>query len=159
MRGSPDGTRIAYFAKAPDGSQQVFVIPARGSDRDPDPALQPVQVTRLEQGATAGLRWHPSGQSIVVISGGALAVVCVQPGPLAGAAHFLTVPGPRIAPVEAPVWSPDGTFLAFNRRVATSDATGQVVKDPSGGDFRQIFLVDFPDRNGNGIADPVESRQ
>lgn len=157
VRGSPDGTRIAYFAKAPDGSQQVFVIPALGSDRDPDPALRPVQATRLERGATAGLRWHPSGRSIAVISGGALAVVCVQPGRRFGAAHFLTAAGPAAAPVEAPVWSPDGAFLAFNRRVPTFDAEGRPVKDAAGGDFRQIFLVDFPDRDRNGIADPVES--
>jgi hypothetical protein len=46
--------------------------------------------------------------------------------------------------------------LAFNRRVPTFDAEGKRVKDTGGKDFQQIFLVDFPDANGDGIADGVQ---
>jgi hypothetical protein len=47
-------------------------------------------------------------------------------------------------------------LLAYNRRVPTSDAAGRAVKDVTGKDFRQIFLVEFPDADKNGIADMVE---
>jgi uncharacterized protein (TIGR03437 family) len=41
--------------------------------------------------------------------------------------------------------------------VPTWDSTGKLVKDINNLDFRQIFLVNFPDRNANGIADPIEA--
>jgi uncharacterized protein (TIGR03437 family) len=40
--------------------------------------------------------------------------------------------------------------------VPTYNDKGEVVKDFNGRDFRQIFLVNFPDADGNGIADPIE---
>ena len=158
VRGSEDGTRIGYFATADDGSRQVFLIRSDGSDRDPDPAKRPVQATFLANGATAGLRWHPSGNSIAVLSDNGVAVICVKPGPLFGVAYFISSHGAQYASVapEALVWSRDGRRLAFNRRVPTYNDQGEVVKDFNGRDFRQIFLVNFPDADGNGIADPIE---
>ena len=157
VRGSHDGTRIGYYATADDGSRQVFIIPARGSDRDPDPAMRPVQATFLEQGASGGLRWHPSGNSIAVLSDNGVAAVCVKPGPLFGVHYFLSPRGANYAAPEALVWSRDGKRLAYNRRVPTWDASGNLVKDFNGRDFRQIFMVNFPDANNNGIADPIEA--
>jgi hypothetical protein len=156
VRGSEDGTRIGYYATAPNGTRQVFIIPSNGSDQAADPNLRPVQATDLEKGASGGLRWHPSGNSIAVQSDNGIAAICVKPGPLFGKAVWLTSHGTGVPAVEALVWSRDGTRLAFNRRVPTWDANGDWVKDAGGNDFRQIFLVNFPDANNNGIADPIE---
>ncbi|MBI5283049.1 MAG: DUF3748 domain-containing protein [Candidatus Solibacter usitatus] len=156
VRGSLDGTRIGYFANAADGSRQAFIINAQGSDQHQDPAMRPVQVTTFEKGATGGLRWHPSGNSIAVISDGGVAAVCVKPGPLFGKTAWLTPRGAQIPAADALVWSHNGKLLAYNRRVPTYNAAGALVKDSGGNDFRQIFLVRFPDKDGNGIADSVE---
>jgi len=155
VRGSLDGTRIGYFATV-DGVRQVFLINALGSDQHPDPAMRPVQATGLPAGASGGLRWHPSGNSIAVQSDNGVAAVCVQPGPLFGKVVWLTRHGATVPAVEALVWSRDGKMLAFNRRVPTYDSVGKLVKDAGGRDFRQIFLVRFPDRNNNGITDAAE---
>ncbi len=156
VRGSQDGTRVGYYANAADGSRQVFIIPSNGSDLSPDPALRPVQATSLPAGASGGLRWHPSGNSIAVLSNNGVAVTCVKPGPLFGKTYFITDQGGALPAPEALVWSHDGRRLAFNRRVPTYDSTGNLVKDINNNDFRQIFLVNFPDENNNGIADPIE---
>jgi len=157
VRGSHDGTRIAYYAAAANGTRQVFIIDAKGSDQDPDPAKRPIQASFLDQGAAGGVRWHPSGNSIAVLSDNGVAAICVQPGPLFGAAYWLTPHGAALAAPEALVWSHDGSLLAFNRRVPTYDAKGNLVKDFNGNNFRQIFLTRFPDSNRNGIADPIEN--
>lgn len=157
VRGSHDGTRIAYYATAADGSRQVFIIDARGSDQDPDPAKRPIQASFLPAGAAGGVRWHPTGNSIAVLSDNGVASICVKPGPLFGATYWLTPHGAGLRAPEALVWSHDGSLLAFNRRVPTYDATGKLVKDFNGNDFRQIFLTRFPDANRNGIADPIEN--
>jgi hypothetical protein len=156
VRGSLDGTRIAYFASDADGKRQVFIINSLGSDTSQDPTMRPVQVTTLPNGASQGIRWHPSGNSIAVISENGVAVTCVKPGPLFGRTLWLTAHGSGVASTEALVWSRDGGLLAFNRRTPTYAATGALVKDAGGNDFRQIYLVRFPDKDGNGIADPIE---
>ncbi|MSV27486.1 MAG: hypothetical protein EXQ52_01895 [Bryobacterales bacterium] len=156
VRGSLDGTRIGYFATPPGGIRQVFIINSQGSDQHTSPEMRPVQATQLERPASGGLRWHPSGNSIAVISDNGVVSVCVKPGPLFGKTHWLAARGPQVPAADALVWSRDGSRLAFNRRVPTYDAKGNLVKDAGGNDFRQIFLADFPDSNGNGIADPIE---
>lgn len=156
VRGSLDGTRIGYYATSPGGSRQVFLINSLGSDQDPNPDMRPVQATQLERGATGGLRWHPSGNSIAVISDNGVVAVCVKPGPLFGKTAWLTQHGSQVPAADALVWSRDGKRLAFNRRVPTYDSSGALVKDFSGSDFRQIFMTNFPDANENGIADSVE---
>jgi hypothetical protein len=155
VRGSLDGTRIGYYATAEDGSRQVFLINSQGSDESSDPNMRPVQATTLEKGATGGLRWHPSGNSIAVLSDNGVAAICVKPGALFGKAYWLTTHGTGVPAADALVWSRDGGRLAFNRRVPTY-SDGKLVKDAGGNDFRQIFMVNFPDANGNGIADPIE---
>jgi hypothetical protein len=156
VRGSPDGTRVAYYATDSSGVRQIFLINSHGSDQHSDPAMRPIQATALPAGAVSGLRWHPSGNSIAVLSENGVAVVCVKPGPLFGKTTWLTRHGQDAPPAEALVWSHNGKLLAFNRRVPTTGDGGRLVKDAMGQDFRQIFLVPFPDQNGNGIADPVE---
>jgi hypothetical protein len=156
VRGSLDGTRIGYYATATDGSRQVFIVDSKGSDQDPNPDMRPIQVTSLEKGATGGLRWHPSGKSVAVISDNGVVAVCVQPGPMFGKTYWLTPHGANVPAADALVWSRDGQRLAYNRRMPTYDSSGKLVKDAGNSDFRQIFLVNFPDADGNGIADPIE---
>jgi hypothetical protein len=145
VRGAPDGTRIAYYANDRNGVRQIFVIDSHGSDQHADPAMRPVQVTSLPAGAASGLRWHPSGNSIAVISDNGVAVTGVKPGPLFGKTTWLTRHGSGVPPAEGLVWSHDGRLLAFNRHVPTADAAGNQVKDAAGKDFRQIFVVAFPE--------------
>ncbi|MBS1830413.1 MAG: DUF3748 domain-containing protein [Acidobacteria bacterium] len=156
VRGSLDGTRIGYFANDSRNIRQVFLIDSQGSDQHPDPAMRPVQATNLDISASGGLRWHPSGNSIAVLSDNGVVAVCVKPGPQFGKSVWLTPHGTAMPAAEALVWSRDGKLLAFNRRVPTYDATGKLVKDAGNNDFKQIFLTAFPDENGNGIADSIE---
>lgn len=151
VRGSHDGTKIAYYATGSNGVRQIFIVDSQGPESQP-----PVQATSLPAGAASGLRWHPSGNSIVVLSENGIAATCVKPGPLFGKTVWLTRHGAGTPPAEALVWSPDGKQLAFNRRVPTVDGNGKPAKDATAKDFKQIFLVDFPDKNGNGIPDGVE---
>lgn len=156
VRGSLDGTRVGYYANDTKGVRQVFIINSQGSDKHADPAMRPIQVTTLDTPSTGGLRWHPSGNSIAVLSDNGVVAVCVKPGPLFGKATWLTPHGAALPAPEALVWSRDGKLLAFNRRVPTYDSAGKLIKDAGGNDFRQIFLTAFPDADGNGIADTIE---
>lgn len=151
VRGSRDGARIAYYATDANHVRQIFIVDSHGAENQ-----RPVQATSLPSGAASGLRWHPSGNSIAVLSENGIAVTCVRPGPLFGKTTWLTRHGAGTPPAEALVWSPNGKLLAFNRRVPTVDGNGKPAKDATGKDFKQIFLVDFPDKNGNGIPDGLE---
>ncbi len=150
VRGSPDGSRIAYLGHAPDGSAQVFVIPSDGSDRDPGFDKRPVQVTALAHGADSGPRWHPSGDWIACMSNNGVAVTCVEAGPLFGKTVFLTPQGDLDDTVrktnlrDALVWSHDGRTIAYNKRVPTVDESGRRAFDWTGADFAQIFLIELP---------------
>ncbi|MFN0100560.1 MAG: DUF3748 domain-containing protein [Bryobacteraceae bacterium] len=156
VRGSLDGTRIGYFANAADATRQVFIINSHGFDQSADPQMRPIQATSLPRGATGGLRWHPTGNSIAVLSDNGVATICVKPGAQFGKMRWLTQRGTGVSAADALVWSRDGKRLAFNRRVPTYDADGKLVKDAGGNDFRQIFLVDFPDTDGDGIAEGLQ---
>lgn len=156
VRGSLDGKRIAYYAPAADGTNQVFIIDAKGSDQSADTALRPKQVTFIPGGVTGGVRWHPSGNSIAVIMDNGIATICVKEGPLFGATRFITSHGSGKITPDALVWARNGNRLAYVKRTPTYDASYTLVKDYGKNDFKQIWLVDFPDCNGNGIADMVE---
>jgi len=152
VRGSFDGARVAYFAKAPDGTTQVFVITSDGSDRSPDPEKQPKQATFLPEGSEEGLRWHPSGKTIFSISNNGIVATCVQEGPLFGRSVFLTPQGDAPERIKL-TSSQDGAMLAFNKPVPTTDAGGNTVKAFDGTDILQIFVLPFPDADGDGIVD------
>lgn len=152
VRGSPDGNRIAYLARAAGGRMQLFVIDAHGSDRSADPAKRPVQVTSFNSGVRGGFRWHPSGNTISAVAEGGIFAVCVKPGKFFGKTYRMG----EGSHIQGPVWSNSGKLLAYNRSVPTKDSSGHIVKNARGGDFLQIFVADFPDANGDGVADPVE---
>ncbi|HOH35764.1 MAG TPA: DUF3748 domain-containing protein [Candidatus Hydrogenedentes bacterium] len=154
VRGTLQGDRIAYYAKAADGARQVFIIPSDGSDQSDEPAKRPVQATHFPGGAGDGIRWHPSGNSIACIADGGVAVTCVVPGPNFGKSVFLTPHGDTER--SDLVWSPDGSVLAYCRVVPTLGADGQPARNYKGEDFSQIFTVEFPDANHDGIADTLK---
>ena len=152
VRGSFDGSRVAYYAKAPDGTTQVFLIASDGSDKDTDPAKQPKQATFLPEGSQDGLRWHPSGNTVFSISNNGIVATCVKEGPLFGRSVFLTPQGDTPERIKL-TSSQDGTMLAFDKPVPTKDKSGQVVKAFDGTDILQIFTLPFPDADGDGIVD------
>jgi hypothetical protein len=154
VRGSMQGDRIAYYAEAPDGTTQVFIIPSDGSDTSDDPEKRPVQATFLEHGSASNVRWHPSGNAIISVSDGGIVATCVKPGPLFGKSVFLTPhgDGPERGDI---VFSADGARIAYCRAVSTTDTNGNVVKTYDGKDFTQIFLIHYPDTNGDGIPDAL----
>jgi hypothetical protein len=152
VRGTVQGDRIAYFAPAEDGTKQVFVIASNGSDRDADPTKRPVQLTHLPKGAQSGLRWHPSGNSVLCVSDGAIVSTCAQAGPKFGHSAFLT-PSDDKSPRFDPVWSPDGKVIAYNRAVETPGADGKPVRTYNDKDMVQIFALDFTDADNDGVAD------
>lgn len=154
VRGTENGDRIAYYGVADDGTKQIFIIPSDGSDRDPDPKKRPVQATKLPEGVDGGIRWHPSGNSIACISNGGVAVTCVKPGDDFGKSVFLTAQGDGPERIDL-VWSPDGSTLAFGKEAPTTGEDGKAYKTYAGEDPVQIFVCDFPDANGDGIADTI----
>ncbi|MBI4556264.1 MAG: DUF3748 domain-containing protein [Candidatus Hydrogenedentes bacterium] len=152
VRGTLDGERIAYYGKAADGTTQVFIIPSDGADDHPDPAKRPVQATHFPKGAGPGVRWHPTGNSIACITDAGVAVTCVKPGPKLGHTVFLTPHGDSPERGEL-VWSPDGKMLAYTKAIPTKDESGKRVSTYNGNDMTQVFVVEFPDQDGDGIAD------
>lgn len=150
LRGTQDGKRIAYLAKAPDGITQVFVIPSDGSDKDPNKG--PVQLTSLPQGVEGGIRWSPSGDRVYCISNNGIVSTVSQPGDANfGKSTFLTPEGdasPDKGNVTGQrghlVLSQDGKLLAYGKYVETKDAAGKVVKNYDGQDFMQIFVLEVP---------------
>ena len=172
VRGSYDGSRIAYYGKDANGVRQVFLIASDGSDRSDQPEKRPVQATFLEKGAEASLRWHPSGHSILCVSNNGIVSTCVVPGPRFGKSVFLTPQGDQ--PVERKVpestispwpWmedsflrsdvviSPDGKTMAYSKAVPTKTGKGEPAHTYAGKDFHQIFVSPFPDADNDGIAD------
>lgn len=152
VRGSEDGKQIAYHAKAPDGTTQVFVIASDGSDQSSDPEKQPKQATFLPEGSADGIRWHPSGNTVFSFSNNGIVATCVKPGPLFGRSMFLTPQGDSLERIKL-TNSQDGTMLAFDKAIPTKGADGKIVKAFDGTDILQIFTLPFPDKNGDGIVD------
>ena len=142
VRGDPTGNRIAYYGKDSRGVSQVFVINALGSDKSDDPSMHPVQITFLEHGAEEGLRWHPDGNAILCVSNNALVMTPVKEDNAAGISRFLTPQGDGIDR-HAPVISPDGKHIAYNRTTETYDDDGNILKNYANEDFIQIFMIDL----------------
>ena len=155
VRGTIQGDRIAYYVDMPNGTPQIFVIPSDGSDTSDDPAKRPVQATSLEHGSASDVRWHPSGNAIISVSDGGIVATCVKPGPLFGKSLFLTPHGDG-GQRDQIVFSPDGKRIAYCKPVPTTDTNGNVVKTYEGKDFTQIFMIDYPDSDADGIPDGLK---
>jgi dipeptidyl aminopeptidase/acylaminoacyl peptidase len=124
LRSSPDGTRIAYLARADDGVVQIFTVSPTGGG--------PTQLTHGTPGIASSFTWSPDGRWIACVADGSVCRVDTSDGSL----DRLTPPlrddsTPR---PEACVFSPEGTRIACVRRVP--DQAGQV--------HNQIVAVDVP---------------
>lgn len=155
VRGTITGDRIAYYAETENGTTQVFIIPSDGSDRSDDPAKRPVQATFLEKGSQSDVRWHPSGNAIISVSDNGIVATCVKPGELFGKSVFLTPHGDGVERDQI-CFSPDGKRIAYCKPVPTTDTNGNIVKTYAGKDFTQIFMIDYPDADGDGIPDGLQ---
>ena len=127
-RWSPDGSHIAYTAKAPDGTTQLFVVSADGGTQ--------IQITHEAKGI-GGFSWRPDGSgfaytaspkdsthnkyddSFLVTSNDYLARASVRPtyiytiGAGGGSPTRVTLPGVETMSGNALVWFPDGRSLIY----------------------------------------------
>jgi hypothetical protein len=133
VRGSSDGTQIAFAAPDDHGIEQVFIISASGSDKEP------VQLTRLAS-PVSSIRWHPSGEWVFCISDGNVFVTYAGSRP--GKALSIQLSNDLLQRDQLVV-SQDGKLLAYIIPVETKDESGVLVKDAGGNDFRQIFCMDL----------------
>lgn len=131
VRSSPDGSQIAFRMRDSRGEWQVFLMPPTGGE--------PRQATFIEGGVAAGARWHPSGKAIVCVAGRRVVATVVEPGPRFGRSVVLS---DRTPPPYALVVSRDGRSVAYNRVVAAG-----------GREVSQVFVLDYPDADGDGIPD------
>lgn len=140
VRGAPAGDRIAYYGNAADGTRQIFIIAADGSDQSADTAKRPMQATKFPKGTELGLRWHPSGDYIFCVSDGAIAAVCVKPGDKFSETRYLTAQdGQQRIDV---VVSQDGKTIAYTKPTPYTDKDGKRVTTYDGKDFQQIYVIE-----------------
>ena len=127
VRGSFDGEKIVFTAEDDNGIRQVFVISADGSQKDPR------KVSNFTSDASA-VRWHPSDKLIFCIAGGNLASIKIEDGKMV---MFTNDDKER----DHLVVSHDGNMLAYVVPTPTLGESGKVVKDVTGKDFRQIYIM------------------
>ncbi|MCX6897661.1 MAG: DUF3748 domain-containing protein [Verrucomicrobia bacterium] len=112
LRSSPDRSRIAFLMKDDAGVAQLWTVPPNGG--------APVQLTRNPWPIASAFTWSPDGKHIAHVADNS---VCVTDA-ATGATTRLT---PRSDDASAPqpeacVFSPDGTKIAFVRRMPSPDA-------------------------------------
>jgi len=125
VRGSYDGKRIAYYGKDDAGIRQLFVIDADATDAR--------QVTSLDQDIEQSLRWHPSDEALLAISGGDVFMVSLKEADF-GEVTWLTEGGDYSKLVIAP----DGKSALFN-----GPGTGGA-RNYADEPFLQIFRMALP---------------
>jgi len=118
VRSSPDGSNMAYLAYDDRGVKQVFLISPFGGE--------PRQLTDHPTAVQSGVRWSPDGQQVCYVWDNSLILCQVSNAPFASRHERLTAPADP-SPLN-PVWSHDGTLIAYNKKVAQagSDSTKQI---------------------------------
>ncbi len=124
LRASPDGTEIAFLRRDDAGIAHLWTVSPNGGP--------PRQITRDPWGVASAFTWGPDGRRIAYAADNSVFVVDVA----TGRSRRLT---PRTEDADAPsslacVFSPDGTQIAFLRRLADGP-------DPDGPRSNQIFVV------------------
>lgn len=117
LRSSPDGSCIAFLMRNDAGMAQLWTISPNGG--------APSQLTRNPWPVASAFTWSPDGQQIAHVMDNS---ICVT-GVATGATTRLT---PRSDDANAPrpeacVFSPDGTRIAFVRRVPSPDTPANQV--------------------------------
>ncbi len=122
LRSPPDGSRIAFLMKDDAGVAQIWTVSPNGGE--------PAQLTRNPWPMASAFTWSPDGHRIAHVMDNS---VCVT-DTATGATTRLTRPSDdaRRPRPEACVFSPDGTKIAFVRRVPSPD-------DPA----NQVFVVNL----------------
>jgi hypothetical protein len=132
---SPDGTRLAFWSPAADGSRDLHVADADGSHPvrvnadlaiDPDTPWQP--------------SWSPDGSQLVFPSGDRLYVVQAD-----GSGVRPLVPGAALAALT-PRWSPDGSWIAFQAQLRQAVRVLAIIH-PDGSGYRELSTSE-----GSGAA-------
>jgi Protein of unknown function (DUF3748)/WD40-like Beta Propeller Repeat len=111
LRGSPDGSRVAFLMKDDDGRPQLWTVAPAGGE--------PKRLARTTAGIESAFSWNSDGTRIAFVSEGRIAFADAQ----SGAVRFVTDRGPEAeAPrPEACVFAPDGRKIAFVRRRKAGD--------------------------------------
>ena len=113
LRCSPDGSRIGFLKRDAAGVVQFWTVSPAGGP--------PTPVTRNPFPVASAFSWHPDGRSVAFVADGRVCVTDVE----TGEPRWLTERSPDAeAPrPEACVFSPDGSRVAFVRRLP--DAVGE----------------------------------
>ncbi|PWJ57774.1 WD40 repeat protein [Dyadobacter jejuensis] len=120
VRSAPDGSQLCYLAKDENGITQIFLLsPVDGKSS---------QLTHHDSDVEGHLRWNPNGKEICYFWNGSLAVCIIGDAPFNERYQLLTEPDSPAA--SNPVWSPDGTKIAYNR----------LIPAPNGAATQQIFI-------------------
>jgi hypothetical protein len=119
-RSSPDGSRIAFLMRDDDGIVQLWTISPNGG--------QPQQLTHNAFDVASAFTWSPAGDAIAYVGDNSV----FRSDGKSGTATRLT---PRFDNATAPrpeacVFSPDGSQIAYVRRVAANGTA-----------YNQIFVV------------------
>jgi len=127
LRASPDGSRIAFLMKDDEGVVQVWTVSPNGGS--------PTQVTRNPWPVASSFTWSPDGRWIAHAMDRSVCVTEVGSG---RTERLTEATAPDRAPrPEACVFSPDGSSIAYVRRVPSP-------VEPA----NQVFVV----KQGNGVA-------
>lgn len=120
LRSSPDGATIAFLDADETGVIQIFGVNPNGG---------PIrQISRLGSSVETPINWSPDGKFIACGAGGKI----VRVNATTGSAVEITAASPTgQQPCNGVVFSPDGKWLAFNRKLL----------HPDGHSYFQICLV------------------
>ncbi|MFV2071582.1 MAG: protein kinase [Thermoanaerobaculales bacterium] len=120
---SPDGGRVAYLARSPDGALELRVVSRTGG--------QPVTLASGVE-ASEYPSWSPDGRLLTFAAGSPITVRVVSAA--GGQVRVLTPNGG-----DYPQWSPDGRWIAYSVWTEDSDPDqGAWVVPSKGGDPRHI---------------------
>lgn len=112
LRASPDGSRIAFLMKDDSGIAQLWTISPNGG--------QPSPLTRNPHPIASAFTWSPDGGHIAHVMDNSVCITATGNGAttrLTPRSDEATAPRP-----EACVFSPDGSKIAFIRRIPSPDA-------------------------------------
>lgn len=130
VRGSPDGSKIAFLAEDENRIKQAFIIDSRSTESNLNTENHFRQVSRFTSGASF-IRWHPSGNWVFAVVYGNIAALYTGEDENFGTTFWLTNDEKERAEL---VVSNNGNMLAYNMLVP--DKTGTRL-------YKQIFVLEL----------------